>query len=170
MDDLKPGPASLHSECARGEAEPPSSFLHDAPLFRLFKGVHTALRHRALQQMRADGIDALFPGAAPLLLHLGEEDGLTLSELARRCELENSTLTPLVDELERQSLVARVRDINDRRVIRIRLTPAGHEMEPRLRALWLRLQEQALSGLSESEILSLYRTLDRVQQNLHNEI
>src|SRR5579859_1417292 len=105
MDDLKPGPTAARSGCGHGEAEPPSSFLRDAPLFRVFKGVHAAFRHQALQQMRAEGIDTLFPGVAPLLLHLRDEDDVTLSELARRCDLENSTLTPLVDELERQSLV-----------------------------------------------------------------
>jgi DNA-binding MarR family transcriptional regulator len=122
--------------------------------------------------MRAEGIADLYPGATSLLLHLGEEDGLTLSELARRCDLENSTLTPLVDELERHVLVRRVRAAEDRRVILLFLTERGRDLEPRLRKMWLDLQERALSGISESELETLHRLMDRIARNLggHSEL
>src|SRR5690349_20860251 len=152
MDDLAGKREAWSRDCSRDAAHPPSSVLRNEPLYRAFKAVHMAFRQRALQLMRSEGIDELFPGAAPLLLHLGDEDGLTLSELARRCELENSTLTPLVDDLERHDLVARARDRDDRRVVRIHLTAQGRELEPRLRALWLRLQEVALTGISRAEL------------------
>lgn len=159
--------APLPDPC-RLEARPPASILRDAPLYVVFKAVQTAFRHRALQQLRAQGID-LYPGVAPLLLHLGEEDDLTLSELARRCELENSTLTPLVDELERHGLATRGRDRDDRRLVRIRLTAAGQEMAPRLHTLWMRLQEQSLAGISDTEVQTLHQVMHRMVDNLGSE-
>src|SRR5579872_2273234 len=108
LDAPDPATRTLHG-CGGGmEAMPPASVLRNEPLHRLFKSVEQAFRQQALQQMRAEGITDLFPGAAPLILHLGEEDGPTISELARRCGLESSTMTPLVDELERHGLVSRV--------------------------------------------------------------
>jgi DNA-binding MarR family transcriptional regulator len=120
--------------------------------------------------MRAEGIADLYPGATSLLLHLGEEDGLTLSELARRCDLENSTLTPLVDELERHHLVRRVRAADDRRVVLLFLTERGRELAPRLRKMWLDLQESALSGISEAELATLHEIMNRIVKNLGGHI
>ena len=50
----------------------------------LLQAVEQAFRQQFLLRMRQENID-LFPGAAPLILHLGDEDGLTMSELGKRC-------------------------------------------------------------------------------------
>ena len=89
-----------------------------------------------------------------------------MSELGKRCGLESSTMTPLVDELERRSLIGRARDPEDRRVIRLHLTPEGHDLEPRLRALLLDLQEVALSRISETDIAAMHRVLESILNNL----
>ncbi|HZO88549.1 MAG TPA: MarR family transcriptional regulator [Chthonomonadaceae bacterium] len=160
--------ASLQGCCGKVEPLPPASALHNEPLPRLFKAVEQAFRQQALQQMRAEGIADVFPGATPLILHLGEEDGLTLSELGKRCGLESSTITPLVDELERHQIAVRARDPADRRVVRLYLTEYGRSLAPRLRGLLLRLQEVALAGISEEELAALRRTLERIAANLNS--
>ena len=170
MDDLGRSPAKpsgLSYPCDAMHAMPPPSALRNEPLHRQFKAVAQAFRQQALQQMRAEGITGVFPGAAPLLLHLGDEDGLPLSELARRCGLESSTLTPLVDELESHDLVFRARALQDRRIIRLYLTPRGRELEPRLRGLLMRLQEVALAGIPDMDIETLHRVLERIAANLN---
>src|SRR5579871_5974184 len=112
MGDLGRKNSEWQGGCIHAEPQPPAGALRNEPLHRLFKAIHRGFLQRALQEMRAEGIADLYPGATSLLLHLGEEDGLTLTELARRCDLENSTLTPLVDELERHQLVRRARSID----------------------------------------------------------
>jgi DNA-binding MarR family transcriptional regulator len=149
------------------EPQPPSAVLRHEPLQRLFKAIHRGFHQRALQEMRAEGIGDIYPGTTSLLLHLGEEDGLTLSELARRCDLDNSTLTPLVDELERHDLVRRVRSSDDRRVVQLFLTTSGRALEPRLRAMWLNLQDAAMDGISPQELDALQQILTRIVTNLH---
>lgn len=166
MDDLGDKPVETLHACCEG-AMPPASALRHAPLHRLFKGVEQAFRHQALQQMRAAGITDLFPGAVPLILHLGDSDGLPMSELGKRCGLESSTMTPLVDELERSGLALRARDPEDRRIVRLHLTEAGRHLEPRLRALLLRLQETALTDISDDELAALHRVLERIAANLN---
>ena len=143
----------------------PSSALRNAPLHRSFKAVEQAFRQQFLHRMRQENID-LFPGAAPLILHLGDEDGLTMSELGKRCGLESSTMTPLVDELERRQLIGRVRAPEDRRVIRLHLTPAGHALEPRLRALLLDLQSVALCNIPDTDLAVMHHVLESILSNL----
>jgi DNA-binding MarR family transcriptional regulator len=140
--------------------------LRHEPISRLFKEVEQAFRNQAIARMRAEGIPDLFPGLMPLVLHLGDEDGLTMSELARRCGLENSTLTPLVDELERQGLAARQRDPSDRRVVHIGLTESGRNLQPRLRSIVLKLQDDALAGIPAEDLNTFRRVLEQLLANL----
>lgn len=165
MGDL--GKRDTATACGRPEAMPPSSVMQNESLHRLLKMTEQTFRQQALQQMRAQGIPDLFPGVMPLILHLGDEDGVTLSELARRCHLESSTLTPLVDELERHHIAVRTRDTEDRRVVRLLLTDYGRELEPRLRSIVLHLQDVAFAGIPETEIAAMRRVLERLIANLH---
>lgn len=65
------------------------------------------------------------------MLALWEEDGMTVSALGERLHLDSGTLTPLLKRLESADLVARLRDVDDERRVRIRLTPAGRRLRTR---------------------------------------
>ncbi|MFC2948585.1 MarR family winged helix-turn-helix transcriptional regulator [Virgibacillus sediminis] len=56
---------------------------------------------------------------------LMEEGDLTIGELSNRISLAFSTTTDLVDRMERNELVERVKDTKDRRVVRIHLLEKG---------------------------------------------
>ncbi|MFG3255664.1 MarR family winged helix-turn-helix transcriptional regulator [Streptomyces sp. NPDC048172] len=69
----------------------------------------------------------LTPQQAQLLCML--IDGpVGMTELSRLLHLEKSSLTGLVDRVQRRGLVDRVRDGNDRRACRIELTEAGERI------------------------------------------
>ena len=48
---------------------------------------------------------------------------LSLSELSERIRAQNSTVTGIIDRMEREGLVTRERSREDRRVVYIKLTP-----------------------------------------------
>ena len=56
---------------------------------------------------------------------ISQQEGLSLSELGKGMYLHPSTITGLIDRLEKKGLVLRERDRTDRRVIKIRLTEKG---------------------------------------------
>ncbi|WP_373892992.1 MarR family winged helix-turn-helix transcriptional regulator [Virgibacillus natechei] len=56
---------------------------------------------------------------------LMDEGDLTIGELSKRISLAFSTTTDLVDRMEKNQLVERVRDLNDRRVVRIHVLDKG---------------------------------------------
>lgn len=60
-----------------------------------------------------------------VMLVLWEQDGLTVSELGERLFLDSGTLTPLLKRLEVQGHIARLRDVQDERRVRITLTVEG---------------------------------------------
>ncbi|SDY77818.1 MarR family winged helix-turn-helix transcriptional regulator [Thermoactinomyces sp. DSM 45892] len=62
------------------------------------------------------------------LLWLNEEGDLTIGDLSQKMYLACSTMTDLIDRMEKNKLVARIRDDKDRRVVRIRLLEYGTEV------------------------------------------
>ncbi len=61
-----------------------------------------------------------------VLLSLSESDeGLTIGAIAERLALEPSTITPLAKRMEAAGLVTRLRNPEDERQVRVRLTEAG---------------------------------------------
>ena len=53
---------------------------------------------------------------------------LALGDLGKRMYLHPSTITGLIDVMERKGYVARVRDQEDRRVVKVQLTPKGQRL------------------------------------------
>jgi DNA-binding MarR family transcriptional regulator len=56
------------------------------------------------------------------------EPGLPCSEIGNRLITHDPDVTRLVDRLERRGLVARARESTDRRVVTVRITPAGLQL------------------------------------------
>jgi MarR family transcriptional regulator, organic hydroperoxide resistance regulator len=58
---------------------------------------------------------------------LSQEGGLNLGHLSSKMYLRPSTVTGVIDRLENKGLVVRTRDPDDRRVVKVKLTPAGED-------------------------------------------
>ncbi|MFC0507992.1 MarR family winged helix-turn-helix transcriptional regulator [Micromonospora costi] len=69
------------------------------------------------------------------LMTLDKAGSLPHREVAQRCFVRPATLTGIIDTLERDGLVERQRDDNDRRSVRLAITPAGRERVAGISAL-----------------------------------
>jgi DNA-binding MarR family transcriptional regulator len=67
------------------------------------------------------------------MLVLWQEDGLLVKDIGEKLYLDSGTLTPLLKRLEASGLVARTRDREDERQVRITLTPEGRALKRRAR-------------------------------------
>lgn len=63
-----------------------------------------------------------------ILKSLIEENGITLKEIGNRTLIDSSSMTVLVDKLEKDNLVERQLDAQDRRAIRIFITESGRNL------------------------------------------
>ena len=70
-----------------------------------------------------------------VMLVLWEQDGVTVSELGERLFLDSGTLTPLLKRLEAQDQIARLRDVQDERRVRITLTAEGRALRDQAEAI-----------------------------------
>ncbi len=60
------------------------------------------------------------------------ENGITLKEIGTRTLIDSSSMTVLVDKLEHEKLVERRLDPQDRRAIRVFITPEGLEVAEKI--------------------------------------
>ena len=101
-----------------------------------------------------------------VLVALWEQDGLSLSELAKRSFFDGPTMTGIVDRLEKANLVERRRDSSDRRVISVYLTEEGRTLQEQLPTLSDEANQEALAGLSDEETERFVATLRKIIANL----
>ena len=99
-----------------------------------------------------------------VMLVLWEGDGLTVSEIGERLFLDSGTLTPLLKRLEASGLIRRQRDAEDERRVRIRLTPAGQQLQARAAGIPGCILDASRCSLSE--IAALTDQVKALRQNL----
>ncbi|PPA71573.1 MarR family winged helix-turn-helix transcriptional regulator [Jeotgalibacillus proteolyticus] len=97
---------------------------------------------------------------------LFEEGDMTIGELSNKMYLACSTTTDLVDRMEKNELVMRVKDENDRRVVRIHLLKEGERIIEEVIKKRQHYLNEVLIDFSAEEVELLSKGLHR----LHNEM
>jgi DNA-binding MarR family transcriptional regulator len=87
-----------------------------------------------------------------------------MTELSKALAVKNATLTGLIDRLERSAFVIRKASRNDRRSIRIYITPEGIEECDKAKPVIKRVNEEIKSGFSQEEMEVFKRVLNSVLQ------
>lgn len=98
---------------------------------------------------------------------------LSLSELSERIRAQNSTVTGIIDRMEREGLVVRERSKEDRRVVYIKLTAKGRKLAEEIPVEPMEIFRGALESLTPTETRELVKILGkvarRVRQSIHSE-
>jgi DNA-binding MarR family transcriptional regulator len=101
-----------------------------------------------------------------VLAALREGDGRRMGDLSETTSIEVSTLTRLVDSMEKKGLVARRRDAGDARVVALHVTPAGRRLTQRITPIAERYESVALAGFTAAEADILKAALRRLYSNM----
>ncbi len=157
-------PTTMHHECATDE----SGRLYSVRMRELFAPLHvdmgavealTALKIASrfihLLQERWAEAHGLTEGRMGVLFRLYRCGDTPLGDLADDLESTPRNITGLVDHLERDGLVERVPDLEDRRSVRARLTEAGRG---RIEAIWqegIEHQFEVVQGFSKEDLAQL---------------
>lgn len=103
-----------------------------------------------------------------VLAALRERNGSRMGDLSETTSIEVSTLTRLVDSMEKKKLVARRSDPADARAIVLHVTPAGQRLTRRILPIAERYEKLALQGFDTRETEQLKTALRRLYANAGN--
>jgi DNA-binding MarR family transcriptional regulator len=101
-----------------------------------------------------------------VLAALREKDGRRMGDLSATTSIEVSTLTRLVDQMEKKGLVARRRDAADARAVALFVTAAGRRLTRRIMPIAERYERVALDGFGAREAAVLKAALRRLYTNM----
>ncbi|WP_444946099.1 MarR family winged helix-turn-helix transcriptional regulator [Microbulbifer sp. VTAC004] len=104
-----------------------------------------------------------------VLWHLVRQQGQKQAELAECLDMAPISLARQLDNLQREGLVERRPDPQDRRCFRIYLTGQAEPAMALLDGLEKETRAQALDGFSPEEVIQLQMLLERLRKNLTRE-
>ena len=122
-----------------------------------------ALAHASAVAFAQHGVHE---GQQYVLRCLWRDDGLSPGEVARRLGIATPTVTRAATRMEATGLLRREPHPSDRRLVRLRLTDRGRELEKIIDEQTNQLTERALATLSAAERESLVRALHEIRRNL----
>lgn len=100
----------------------------------------------------------------PVLFSLWQEQGITQTELSKRCDVANYTMTRLLDQLQVQGLITRHQESDNRRAFQIFLTDEGKALEQDLIREAERVNEKFLVNLEPEERQQLMQLLNKINR------
>ena len=145
----------------RAEAAPsgPRTFVIEESLGYLINRAARAFASRLADELRPFEVGI---GQWAVLLHLWGNDGMTQAQLSRRVAIEQPTMVRTIDRMERDGLVTRSPDPNDRRASRITLTERGWNLRDALVPLADGVNRAATASLTDEEVHTLERLLAKL--------
>ena len=130
----------------------------DRLIYLVFTAQHR-LRMHMKDELMAAGVKITMVQAGILFL-LKEKNGQAMSQLSRRLLLDNSTITGLIDRLEKSGFVLRKANPKDRRIFLIHITPQGVKEVNKAKTVINKVNEEIMADFSFDEIESFKKILN----------
>jgi len=122
--------------------------------------------HHTLHALHADlaGLD-LTGSEINTLANLADGRPRNVRDLSADTGIRATTLTGVLDRLERRGYLLRELDTTDRRSFRLTLTAPGHAAATRVRHAVATLEHRALAGLSARQIAGYHAVVTALQED-----
>ncbi|MET7698873.1 MarR family transcriptional regulator [Streptomyces sp. NPDC005485] len=121
--------------------------------------------HATLQTLSAELADLeLTASEINALANLADGHGRTVSELGAAVGTRPTTLTSVLDRLERRGHITRGARPGDRRAVLVELTPSGRRTAARIRQAFTDLEHHALAALPAETITALRTALQALTE------
>jgi len=108
----------------------------------------------------------LSEGRLGVLWRLRFTESMTLGDLAESLDVSPRNITGLVDHLEKDALIERIPDPDDRRATRVRLAPAGKQKLTDIKNEMGSPRHGVVAGFTEEELKQLRHLLLKLVQNM----
>ncbi|SHF22559.1 transcriptional regulator, MarR family [Caldanaerobius fijiensis DSM 17918] len=101
-----------------------------------------------------------------ILTHYGE---MKISDISKKLGLSNSTVSGIIDRLEKHGLVERIRSTEDRRVVYVRVTPDFKKTFQKYFSEAERRFEEAINKATPEELNKIFEGLNTLKEVLERQ-
>lgn len=136
----------------------------DAPAW-LIQRTARLLRVLFLRLVQEEGDVDITPEMWTVLSRLVARDGQYQSELAAATYRDRPNMSRILAGMESRDLVRRRPDKDDRRKIRVHMTPEARELVTSIAPLAAKTRDQLYGGLKKKELKALRRALRTIESN-----
>lgn len=116
--------------------------------------------------LTAQGIETFNGAQGRILYVLWQEDGVPIKTIAERCGLAITSLTTMLERMEKSGLIIRQQDSGDKRKTLIFLTDKAKALKEDYDAVSDRMSAIFYQGFTEEEIRNFEEHLERIRLNL----
>lgn len=89
---------------------------------KLIREIVFHIKHNMIKEFEKAGLPGITPTQGMMIGMLGKHEKMKVSEISQKMGLNNSTVSGIIDRLERQGMVERLRSEEDKRVVFITLS------------------------------------------------
>ena len=93
------------------------------------------------------------------------KNGISQNELAREVHLKGSTVSVVLDKMQKEGLIRREDSLSDKRKVNIYLTSQGFDLILKLDKIVEKMERKMLNGLSDGEKYDLHYYLTKILNN-----
>ena len=111
-------------------------------------------------------IDAFNGAQGRILYVLWQEDGISIRSLSTKCGLAITSLTTMLERMEKQGLIRRVQSEADKRKTLLFLTERAYALKNEYDFVSKEMGNIYYKGFSDEEIILFDGYLDRIRKNL----
>ena len=97
-----------------------------------------------------------------VLSALWDKDEMKFKDLAHRLDMDGSTLTGILDRMEKRGFIKRKEDPEDRRSILVCLTHKSMEIRPQMIEIAQDLDHEFRNKVPDEEFMTLLKVLDKL--------
>ena len=140
---------------------------NEITLGMLIGQVHRLSTKRFVQNSHTQGLEI----SLDQWLVLGpvwKNDGISQKDISEYCGKDKTSVTKIIDTLEKKNLVVRVTDQLDHRVKRVVLSQKGRELFLSALPVMAQTRDELRSGISDKEIEALKSILNKIYKNLND--
>lgn len=102
------------------------------------------------------------------IIHASTKDELYVKDLEKYMKIRKSTASELVSRLEKNGYVRTEKSQRDGRLKRLIVTEEGHEAHDRILYLLQEVDDRLVAGLSQEEVDTFVRILNKLIQNMQS--
>ncbi len=132
----------------------------------LIAKIHQLSNRIFTKKLKEYGLDELNSAQGRIMFVLWREDNISIHELSKKTQLSKSTLTSMLDRLEKAGFIKRVHSSKDRREIIIKLTEKNISLQDKYVDVSKEMTKLFYNKLSEVEIDEFENYLKRILDNL----